>query len=63
MILGLLLMVTGALLVLRNREVAVLFGREPHIHHWGFMSSVARQNIAVMGSVFFIGGLVFFFLF
>jgi len=63
MILGLFLIVVGALLVLKNREVALYFGGEAHAHHWGFMSSVARQNIAVIGSIFFIGGAVFFFFF
>ena len=63
MIIGMLLMAVGAILVLRNRDVAVLFGREPHANHWGFMTSVVRQNIAVTGSAFFIGGLIFFFLF
>ena len=63
MIIGLILIVVGAMLVTRNRDVAALLGREPHIAQWGFMTSVARQNVAVMGTVFFIGGLVFFFLF
>jgi hypothetical protein len=56
-------MVVGAMLVARNRDVATLLGREPHVNQWGFMTSVMRQNIAVMGTIFFIGGLVFFFLF
>ena len=63
MIIGMLLMVVGAMLVLRNRQVAVLFGREPQIDQWGFMTSVVRQNIAVMGAACFIGGLIFFLLF
>jgi hypothetical protein len=63
MIIGLILMIVGAMLVIRNRDVAMLWGQEPHTAQWGFMTSVARQNVAVMGSVFFIGGLVFFFLF
>jgi hypothetical protein len=63
MIIGMLLMVVGAMLVARNRDVATVLGREPHVNQWGFMTSVMRQNIAVMGTIFFIGGLVFFFLF
>jgi len=63
MIIGLILMIIGAMLVMRNRDVASLWGREPHAAHWSFMTSVARQNVAVMGMVFFVGGLVFFFLF
>jgi hypothetical protein len=63
MIIGLILTVIGAMLVARNRDFAAYIEREPHISQWGFMSSIARQNIAVMGSVFVIGGLVFFFLF
>ena len=56
-------MIIGALLVMRNRDLAMLVGREPHIHQWGFMTSIVRQNIAIMGTIFFIGGLVFFVLF
>ena len=63
MILGMLLMIIGAMLVARNRNVAMLWGRETRTAHWGFMTSVPRQNIAMMGAIFFIGGLVFFFLF
>jgi hypothetical protein len=63
MIIGMLLVIIGAMLVTRNRDVATLLGREPHAAQWGFMTSVARQNIAIMGTIFFIGGLVFFFLF
>jgi hypothetical protein len=63
MLLGLLLMIIGGLLVFRNRDVASLLGREPHINQWGFMTSVIRQNVAVVGMVFFVGGLVFFVLF
>jgi hypothetical protein len=63
MILGVVFMMIGGLLVYRNRDVAVLFGREPRLNQWGFMTSAIRQNIAVVGTVFFIGGLVFFVLF
>jgi len=63
MILGLVLMVIGAILVYRNRDVAMFFGREPRLNQWGFMTSAIRQNIAVVGTVFFVGGLVFFVLF
>jgi len=56
-------MVIGAMLVYRNRDVAMFFGREPRINQWGFMTSAVRQNIAVVGTVFFVGGLVFFVLF
>jgi hypothetical protein len=63
MILGMILIVIGAMLVARNRDVAMLFGSESHFNQWGFMTSIARQNIAVMGTALFVGGLVFFFLF
>ena len=63
MILGLVLMVIGAMLVYRNRDVAMFFGRESRLNQWGFMTSAVRQNIAVVGTAFFIGGLVFFVLF
>ena len=36
MVLGLVLMVIGAMLVYRNRDVAMFFGREPRINQWGF---------------------------
>jgi hypothetical protein len=63
MVLGMILIVIGAMLVMRNRDVAMLLGSETHASQWGFMSSIARQNIAVMGTVCLVGGLVFFFLF
>ena len=53
-------MTVGALLLLRNRNVAILLGSESHVGHWGFMTSTARQNIAIVGTALFIGGLVFF---
>jgi len=62
MIIGMLLMIMGGVLVTRNREIALLIGREPHTQ-WGFMTSVARQNIAIMGTIFLLGGLAFFVLF
>ena len=63
MIIGMLLMIIGAVLVTRNRDVAMLFSREPRISQWGFMTSVARQNIALTGTMLVLGGLVFFVLF
>jgi len=62
MILGILLMVIGMILVARNRNLAILFARETHGHHWDFTTSIARQNIAIVGTVFILGGLVFFLL-
>jgi hypothetical protein len=63
MIIGMLLMIVGAVLLTRNRNLAELFVREPHAHQWHFTTSIARQNFAIMGAVFLVGGLVFFFLF
>lgn len=63
MIIGMIFVILGAMLVARNRDVALLLGREPHAAHWGFMTSIVRQNIAIIGTIFLIGGLVFFFLF
>jgi len=60
MILGVALMLIGGLLVLRNRKIAIFLGREPKIDQWGFMTSFIRQNIALFGMIFLIGGLVFF---
>jgi hypothetical protein len=58
-----LLMIAGLVLIARNRNLAYLFVHEPHGSHWDFSTSIARQNFAIMGAVFFVGGLVFFFLF
>ena len=55
-------MVIGMILVARNRNLAILFARETHGHHWDFTTSIARQNIAIVGTVFILGGLVFFLL-
>jgi hypothetical protein len=63
MILGLVLMIIGAMLIYRNRDVAMFFGRESRFNRWGFMTSAVRQNVAVVGTIFLIGGLVFFVLF
>lgn len=62
MLVGIVLAVAGALMVLKNRDLAMVVGREPHTH-WGFMSSVVRQNVAIIGTALFVGGIVFFFLF
>jgi hypothetical protein len=63
MIIGMFLMILGVLLLYRNREIAIMMGRDPSTNHWGFMSSVVRQNIAFLGTVLIVGGLVFFVLF
>ena len=63
MILGLVLMVIGAMLVYRNRDVAMFFGRESRFNQWGFMTSAVRQNIAVVGTVFLLADLCFLFCF
>jgi hypothetical protein len=63
MLIGIVLAVVGAVMVLKNRDLAIFVGREPQIQHWGFMSSIARQNVAIIGSALFVGGLIFFFLF
>ena len=63
MIIGMLFMVVGGILLTRNKNLAYIFAKESYGHHWNLSSSVARQNLAIMGAVFFIGGLVFFLLF
>jgi hypothetical protein len=63
MIIGFALMAVGALLIFRNRNLAIMLGREPHIQQWGFMTSFVRQNIALIGATLLVGGLVFFVLF
>jgi len=56
-------MIAGLMLITRNKNLAYLFARDAHSVQWHFSSSIARQNFAIMGAVFFVGGLVFFFLF
>jgi hypothetical protein len=63
MVLGMILMIIGLMLITRNKNLAYLFARDAHSVQWHFSSSIARQNFAIMGAVFFVGGLVFFFLF
>lgn len=63
MIIGMFLMILGGVLITRNRDLAMLLGREPHVTQWGFMTSVMRQNIAIIGSMLFVGGIAFFLLF
>ena len=58
-----ILMIIGLMLITRNRNLAYLVARDPHAVQWHFSSSIARQNFAIMGAVFLVGGLVFFFLF
>jgi hypothetical protein len=63
MVIGMILMIIGGIFLTRNKNLAYLFAKEPSGHHWHFSSSIARQNFAIMGAVFFIGGLIFFLLF
>ena len=57
------MLIVGLMLITRNRNLAYHFARDTHGVQWHFSSSIARQNFAIMGAVFFVGGLVFFFLF
>jgi len=45
------LIIVGVLMALRNREMAVWLGIENRRYRVAFVSSVARQNIAVLGVV------------
>jgi hypothetical protein len=62
MVPGFILIAIGAFLVMRNRWVAVRLGVEPGSYHLPFFSSVARQNIAVIGAVMFATGVAFVFM-
>jgi hypothetical protein len=58
MILGLILTIIGSLLVVRNRDLALLLnGNEYSRHLMQFNNTVARQNIAVIGGLVFASGL------
>jgi hypothetical protein len=57
------LVIIGAVMITRNRDLAMLIGSEPRLGQWGFMASVARQNIALTGTFLVLGGLAFFVLF
>lgn len=57
MILGLILMIIGGLMLAKNRNLAMMWGREYHAHQVTFNNSIARQNITVVGAVLLVGGL------
>jgi hypothetical protein len=60
MLLGAVLMVVGCLLVVRNKDIAVLIGTDQRGFYTEFGHSVARQNIAIIGSLAFGGGIAMF---
>jgi len=62
MIPGLILIAIGGFLVTRNRWIALRLGVEPRLFHLPFFSSVARQNIAVIGLFMFATGVAFLFM-
>jgi hypothetical protein len=61
MVQGLILIGTVAFLVTRNRWIALRLGVEPKLFQLPFFSSVARQNIAVIGAFMFATGIAFIF--
>jgi len=62
MIFGVILIVAGCLLVLRNNDVAVFFGEDPHRHFERITSSAARLNIAIIGAITVVAGVATFFM-
>jgi hypothetical protein len=62
MVPGLILIAIGAFLVMRNRWIALRLGVESRLYHLPFVSSAARQNIAIIGAVMFATGIAFVFM-
>ena len=62
MILGVILIIAGCILMLRNRDVAVLFGEDRHRHFERISSSVVRTNVAVVGAITVAAGVAAIFL-
>jgi len=56
MLLGAILMLVGCLLVIRNKDVAVLMHVEHRGHFSELSTSSARQNIAIIGALVFGAG-------
>ena len=63
MILGLILFVTGTVLLVKNHSLALMWGNDYGSRSLSFNHSVARQNIAVVGGLCTIAGLVMAILF
>ena len=57
---GAILMLCGCLLVIRNREAALLFDRGDRRGYTLFSTSAARQNIAIIGALLFGAGVAAF---
>lgn len=62
MLIGLAMLIVGITMLVRNRQLAVTLGfDEPH-SNWGFKSSAARQNFAVIGLLIAVMGMLSIFL-
>ena len=57
MLLGAILMLVGCLLVIRNKDIAVLMHVEHRAHFSELSTSAARQNIAIIGALVFGAGI------
>ena len=57
MLLGAILMFVGCLLVIRNKDIAVLMHVEHRAHFSELSTSAARQNIAIIGALVFGAGI------
>ena len=62
MLIGLALLVVGITMVIRNRQLAVTLGFDEAHSSWGFKSSAARQNFAVIGLAIAVMGMLSIFL-
>jgi hypothetical protein len=60
MLFGAVLMVIGCLLVIRNKDIAVIIGTDQRGFYTEFARSVSRQNIAIVGTLVFGAGIALF---
>ena len=59
LLIGLIFLLLGFWLAFFNRQIAIhFFGRRAQVYAEDFMNSIARQNIAITGGAFIVGGLL-----
>ena len=57
MVLGAILVILGSLMIVRNRNIAVLLGHEGYSRYYlRFHNSITRQNIAIIGALIVAAG-------
>lgn len=62
-LIGIVLLLSGAVFVMFNRRIARAVGHSRRAQTEGLERSTARQNILFIGVVFIVGGLLFVFLY